>query len=511
MRDFFCFKNAREFRELFGMRYVNGCPVGRNNKILLSFLKSKDVFNFDKSLMGIRSMPELKNKCNELLLGGSSLFLMDKWYSLTGYNTDERYGICEDLDTTSVRVLHDYKLVKIRAGKLFRKIILENDFGKCLPEQVITYLCEEFSRDWETYAKSKCQKEYVLLTGLDSDLTFADIYGNGKKYMADYMGSCMTGRNRHAFYDTSMADVYPAALVRANRPKNIVARCVVYNHVTDVDSGEVLRLAERQYSSIGEFGQRLLVNALKDKGLIDGHKFIGASCHEGTNFVLNDGTYIGDKTLSVRVDFSKNKILSYQDSFKYYNHREKTAYNKCPDRYSINLASTDNKVDVNFDSYHNEEIIGRVNEVFVGGKRLTCAAADMRDFFPWGNFWFHKKKDSQKCPHCGGLMGSHHNEMFHSKITGENYCCSACKNETEMAIGDARYFFAAFEKQFVRRASELTTAMCWTRVSWSNYEYQKMSIKKTTLDALLAMGYAVKRKGTIYVGVNSQGDLCRAY
>ncbi|MBO4771575.1 MAG: hypothetical protein J5595_03440, partial [Bacteroidales bacterium] len=231
-------------------------------------------------------MPRLKQICMDLIshpLG--NIYLKGRWYKLDDYCTDVYSGICQDGDNRSIRYRKDGSLYKMRSGKLFRKIILASPFGKILPEQVQIWLCEEFAIDWETYAASKREIPYKLVTGLNGEITFADIYGNGGYYYMDDLHSCMTGRERHDFYDKSVDDCYPAALVEKDNPRRIVARCVVFNNVEDLESGEIFRLAERQYSSNGEQGMRMLISELKKAGLIDGYKCVGAACSESTNFV----------------------------------------------------------------------------------------------------------------------------------------------------------------------------------------------------------------------------------
>lgn len=503
MRDFFCFRNAREFNEMFG--YQNGT---RKNKILLAFLKSKEIFKFDRYLMRVNSMPRLKQVCmSEIgaeidLWGGNSLFLNGRYYHLDGYTTDSYKGICCDGDNNSARYVKDDCLYKMRSGKLFRKIILESYFGSLLPEQVIVWLCEEFVTDWNTFASTHRESPYKLVTGLDSDLTFADIYGNGRNYQAPYMDSCMTGKNRHHFYDKSIKDCYPAALVKRDNPKQIVARCVVFNNVKDVNTGEIFRLAERQYSDIGDRGKRLLVQMLKDAKLIDGYKFIDAACSEATNFVdINDNS-LSDRTFSISCSFKNNKILSYQDSFKFF-HSDGTTTNVWDRDCVLDFATTSRDARVYYDTYHDTvHFSGHLVDVWVGGKKMKCHNLDLDDFILSWNTFYHREKDTQKCPVCGGLVGTHHlPEKAKSRVTGKTYCCQACKNFHEGAVGDAKKFFSVFDGTYADKASELTTAFVYYDIDYRKHGYKKVSIFKDTLNAMLSLDLACKWKGETYVGV----------
>lgn len=499
MLPYWSFNTREEFESLFGMR--NGT---RMNKILLAFITSKSVFEFRHAFVSAFSMAEMKALCLRNLANyDGKLVLMNRVFSLDGYQTDLREGICADGDTNSVRYLHDGRLAKMRSGRLFQKIIRESRFGKRLPEPVITWLCEEFSSEWTAHVERAKEKRYILVTGHTDELTFADIYGNGS-YRTTHFGSCMDREKRHPFYDKSLKDCYPAALVDKKDPKKIIARCVVYNHVEDVDTGDVYRLAERQYTDEGDGAKRALVNELVDNGLIDGWKMVGASCHDGWNFVLKDGTSLQTKRLSVDVSFKDNNILSYQDSFKWYDNDAKKAYNFHPDRYDLKLDSTSPRVAIGFDSYHNKEVIGSyIVDVWVGGQRMTCAEKDLADFVRSCGSYYHKEKDTKICPACGELMGAHHMPSnVYSKILKTTFCCIGCLNDAEREVGEKKFYYSVFDDEYVKKASELTEAYMWSEKYVRNsYRrgYLKMSIKKTTLDALKMLDRVITYKGRVYV------------
>ena len=68
-------------------------------------------------------------------------------------------GLCEDFDKKSCRYInvktdHPYKM---KAGKFFTAIIKETEIGKILSEQVVNWLSEEFTQDWQTYTFGKMQ------------------------------------------------------------------------------------------------------------------------------------------------------------------------------------------------------------------------------------------------------------------------------------------------------------------------------------------------------------------
>ena len=63
----------------------------------------------------------------------------DFFYS-RNLETDSLKGLCEDGDTKAIRYINHgngEKVFKMKAGKLYRSIIQETEFGRTLPEQVV--------------------------------------------------------------------------------------------------------------------------------------------------------------------------------------------------------------------------------------------------------------------------------------------------------------------------------------------------------------------------------------
>ena len=88
----------------------------------------------------------------------------DFFYS-RNFETDELKGLCKDGDTRAIRYINHEnggKVFKMKAGKLYRSLILETEFGRTLPEQIVTYLCEEFSADWQGYTHGRFKKQHKL-------------------------------------------------------------------------------------------------------------------------------------------------------------------------------------------------------------------------------------------------------------------------------------------------------------------------------------------------------------
>ena len=75
----------------------------------------------------------------------------------------------------------------MKAGKLYRHLILEIQFGKGLLEQVTTYLCEEFSSEWQSYTMGKLPKNRLHV-----DKDFEKIYSS--YHCRGDFHSCMVDR-----------------------------------------------------------------------------------------------------------------------------------------------------------------------------------------------------------------------------------------------------------------------------------------------------------------------------
>ena len=220
----------------------------------------------------------------------------------------------------------------MKAGKFFTSIIKETEIGQILSEQVVNWLSEEFTQDWQTYTFG--QTPNVELHVDDDFKLIYDVdacrYFNGC--------SCMVGRDRHSFYEEAV-DAKAAYLLDIDG--YVLARAIIFTDVKDED-GNKWRLLERQYSKeSNEVLKRLLVDMLIKGNYIDGYKQIGAGCSESRAFVANDGTSLADKKFSIRCELDTYATLSYQDSFKFYDYDKSIAYNYADVRYDYNLDTTD--------------------------------------------------------------------------------------------------------------------------------------------------------------------------
>lgn len=364
------FNNYTEFQELFGVR-VFGEEKARKNKILLALLKDKDVHkraieSGDFTLLSIKNMVDLKNVClRKLHESGAKSKKLCYQVSLLGvtyysdiYSLDSMKGICEDGTPNAVRYVNheNNRAWKMKCGKFYKKLIECTKFGKSLPQEVVTYLCEEFARDWQAYSIGKLPKNKLYVND-----NFSDIYDSsrlkGYDEKSDCFISCMVDKDLWRFYKDS---VTAKAAYLEDEDGMIIARCIIFPEVYDED-GKVWRYAERQYSYMcNDVYKQALIDALIQAGEIDCYKKIGAACSDSTAIVDIQGNSLADKKFHIDCDLDWEDILSYQDSFKWYSMYHHKAYNYEAGDYTLDVtegsldASENNDDDEpdEWDSYH---------------------------------------------------------------------------------------------------------------------------------------------------------------
>jgi hypothetical protein len=218
----------------------------------------------------------------------------------------------------------------------------------------------------------------------------------------------------------------------------IIARCIIFNEVHVMDGplkGRTLRLAERQYSTDGEeVLKRCLVDALIQGGYIDGYKRVGADCHSGHAFVLNDGSSLG-ADMWIRCDADDGDTCSYMDSFKYLDTESCRAYNDDCYDHNAELDTTDGYVTTyerNYDSWHDCYTSNDVRTVYSGGCEYTCDEDRMDDFvYVECEGEYHHVDDVGTCERCGEYFLLDKSE--YSELTECDYCCEECREEDEEA------------------------------------------------------------------------------
>lgn len=417
------------FKEIFELREHGNGVKSRRNLILLSLFKSRKFLQYVKEtdkqhLLGITSMSELWNVClNEMtstlysLNMSLNMCLKGRYWSSSLYRTDHMKGKTEDGDSRSIRYVRidNGKVYKMKAGKMYRHLILESHFGQVLPEQVVNWLCEELVLEWSGY---NTQSQYELHV----DDNFKDIYASYKQ-IGDF-GSCMNNRDRDGFYRNA---VESKAAYLTNADDKIVARAIIFTNVLDDETGQTFRLCERQYSSdCDNMLKQILVNKLIEGGYIDGYKRIGADCHSPEAFVDINGHSLSGRSFSIHCDLDYGDTISYQDSFKWYVMRKHRAYNYEPDDSWEELATTDSVLGGgNYDEYHDCYTQNEVVTVYHYGREITCDEDRLHDF-TYINGEYHHDDDISVCDECGECYVSEYG--YTSNIDDACFCCRSCRD-----------------------------------------------------------------------------------
>ena len=490
---YYNFKDYAGFNERFGMVEHGNGEKSRKNKILLAYIKQPTLFweasrTGDYSLINIASMSELKQTilervqqsgCNDENLPHKVQLINYTFYS-NKYETDEFNGVCQDGDVKCCRYknCNNGRAYKMKAGKFLQALILETEFGKTLPEQVLVYLMEEFATDFQSYSSSTLVEHKLFL-----NREFSRIYSS--YHCPGDFGSCMVDRGHHYFYENA---IDASAAYLENKDGNVVARCIVYNKVYD-ENGKIWRLAERQYSSGSDSKlKRALIDALIREKHIDGFKTIGAGCGDATSFEDCNGNSLSGKKFHIDCDLNCDDTLSYQDSFKWYDMDKGIAYNYPEDSAKYALDTTDINLygdcdDDNddddepqeYDSYHQYNA-WEVCTVWVHGERETCDINELDDFIEINGTYYHED-DVSHCDKCGEPYLPANGK--YSGITDGDYCCDKCRNEAEQEYIEENWFYSFFDKTYFKEKNDLTTYLHW---DWNVVNYVEKTISRHSLD-----------------------------
>lgn len=500
---YYKFKNYEEFKEMFGIIKHSNNVSSRKNKILLAYIKNKELLHQaveanDYTLLHISSMPELKKTMTErIMVSGHSddrlcygLELGGDLYYSQNFETDELKGVCEDGDSKAIRyVNHDNngKVFKMKAGKFYRKIILETEFGKTLPEQVLIYLCEEFTSDWQVYTQNSIPQNKLCV-----DKKFWKIYSSD--YCIGDFSSCMTDKEYHSFYQNA---VNSSAAYLENGDGMILARCIIYNEVKD-RSGKIWRLAERQYScDNSEVLKRALVDALIRGGHIDGYKKIGAGCGDSRCFVDLDGNSLGNLEFRISCNLDYGDTLSYQDSFKWYDIESKIATNY--ESGDIYLDITDGSLEGIYDDYHGY-YCPETRIVYCNGIEYDCCTTDLDDFTYISRLnEYHHDNDILSCPECEEYFLKQ--EKVYSEITDEYYCSEECCQKAERNYKEENWHFSDYNQEYYEGEEDILSYQKWNPIT---LVYEEKTISTQTLNRLLRDGEFYNIEGNYYDRVDEE-------
>lgn len=490
----FNIRDYEDFKFLFGLELHGNGVKSRKNKILLQHLKNPALIrwcrnNNDWTLLHIRSMAELKHLVLSYIreTGKGDINLPNKvrlignTYWSGQYRTDHMEGLCEDYDKKSVRYVNtkSERIYKMKAGKFFTAIIKETELGQIFSSQVVNWLSEEFTQDWQTYTYGKTPE-----VELHVDDNFEIIYD--ETACKDFNGcSCMVGRDRHSFYENA---VEAKAAYLLDTDGYVLARAIIFTNVLD-QNGKKWRLLERQYSKeSNEVLKRLLVDLCIKEGHIDGYKQIGAGCSESRAFVANDGSSLADMKLSIRCELEMYDTLSYQDSFKFYDYDRDTAYNYadssydyCLDTTDVNLDGEEDDDDQEYDEYHDYNCL-EVRTCYYHGEEINVDVDNLEDFiYVESEGEYHHKEDCTQCSHDGNWIVK---EDATYNSDAEAYFCN---DQCEAEYIKENFTYSEYDDDYFWHEDDVTTIQTWDE---EIHNYREITISCLSKEWLINNGRA---------------------
>lgn len=504
------FKNYEEFKELFVRE-----DGRRKNAVLLAWYRSKEMrtwllnrmqreesrrnyssMRFYAKGFTIRDMSALKEFCLELTrtLDDSIDNVAYRihipnwgWYPSNLYCTDSRDGLCYDRDYRAYRYrrVDNDRDFKMKMGRLFAHVIECSFVREALPNPVKLWLCEEVQRDWEQYTRMQMPPQDGL------KLTVSDEFGKiySSSYLKGDFGSCMTNRDLHYFYENA---VKARAAYLSNEDNEIVARCVIFDECEDIETGEVVRLAERQYASNGyEVLKQDLISALIRDGHIDGYKRIGAGCGESNQFVSNTGESWSGRHFRIKCNLDFGDDLSYQDSFKFYDMGANFAYNWCNDcptydDYRLDITEG-NLRGGNYDEYNDEYTSDEVVQVYAG-RWMTCNENYLDDFYYVEGEGYVHYDYCTYCEVCDTYFMD--GQGYESEITGNTYCCESCLEDAEREYKEENWTYSEYDDEYFEDEDDVTT------IKQGNCD--EMTISVDSANRLVTRGEAILLDGKYY-------------
>lgn len=509
---YYKFKNYEEFKDMFGIvKHGNGV-CSRKNRILLAYIRNRRLLHEaietnNYILLHISSMAELKKTITRtIIISGHSdmslryvLELNGELFYSRNFETDDMKGLCKDGDTRSIRYINHEnrgKAFKMKAGKLYRSLILETEFGKTLPEQVVTYLCEEFSADWQVYTHSRLPKNKLHV-----DKDFEKIYSSD--WCKGDFSSCMTDKDYYYFYQNS---VNASAAYLTDEDDMVIARCIIYNEVKDQDE-KIWRLAERQYASNeSDILKRTLIDALIKGGYIDGYKKVGAGAGDARSFVDLEENSLSDRKFRIECDLDWNDTLSYQDSFKWYNQSERTADNYGSGDIALDITDGSLNGEEEYDDFH-DYYCHETTTVYYHGHEYYCDVEKIDEFIWIENLEeYHHESDVIECSECSGHFLEEDN--FYSNITEEYYCCEECRKKAEQKYKKENWHYSDYDEEYYEHTESITIYQVWNNILC---EYERKTISVESAQRLLEAGELHKLNDMLYDGIDEETGLPYAY
>lgn len=483
------FKNYEEFKELFGITEHGNGVKSRKNRILLSYLKQPGLLkkvreSGDDSLINICSMAELRQvMLDHIQQSGKDdaslpYEMQIKNYSFWSdkYRTDGKRGITLDGDTRAIRYINmgSNRDFKMKCGKMFNHLINATEFGRALPVQIITFLCEELTMEW-------CSHN-ALFNGIELhiDEDFEKIYDSD--YCKGDFHSCMVDKGHDAFYYDHVKGCKAAYL--QNEEGMIIARAIIFTAYDD--NGKSYQVCERQYSTdCDDVLKRMLVDRLIMEEKITLFKKIGAGCSEATAFVGINGEDMSHLKLYIELDnFYSYSTVSYQDSFKWVNFHEQRAYNHSNMPYDDMIDITDETLDYyhgdsdddddEYDDYHDYHCT-ETRLCYYHGSEVYVDVENLEDFIEV-NGEYHHHEDCVQCLQCGKWL-VRDNAPYNSDVE-DCFCDDKCEKE----YIEENYYYSEYDEDYFHNAEDITKINVW---SDEEQTYKVITISKLSLQNLI--------------------------
>ena len=393
------------------------------------------------------------------------------------YRTDGKRGITLDGDTKAIRYINmeSNRDFKMKCGKMFNHLINATEFGRSLPIQVITFLCEELTMEW-------CSHN-ALFNGIELhiDDNFEKIYDSD--YCKGDFHSCMVDKGHDTFYSDHVKNCKAAYL--ENEEGLIIARAIIYTAYDE--NGKSYQVCERQYSTdCDDVLKRMLVDSLIMEGKISLFKKIGAGCSEATAFVGINGEDMSHLKLYIELkDFRSYSTVSYQDSFKWINFQNQRAYNHGGVVYDDMIDITDETLDDyhgdndddeydSYDDYHDYGCNETVQAYYHG--QLYHVDVDNLDDFQEIDGTYYHLDDCTQCDACGNWVIK--NDALYNSDAEAYFCNEEC----EANYIAENFYYSEYDDDYFHNIEDIAKINIW---SDSEQCYKVITISKLSLQNLI--------------------------
>ena len=491
------FKNFEEIKELFGITQHGNGVKSRKNRILLSYLKQPGLLRKvretgDYSLINIHSMAELRQvMLDHIQQSGKDdpklpyeMHLKNYSFWSDKYCTDGKKGVTLDGDTRAIRYInmesnHDYKM---KCGKMFNHLINATAFGRSLPVQVITFLCEELTMEW-------CSHNALFIgMELHIDEDFERIYNSD--YCKGDFHSCMVDKGHDEFYSSHVKGCRAAYL--QNEEGMIIARAIIFTAYDE--QGKSYQVCERQYSTdCDDVLKRMLVDRLIMEGEIQLFKKVGSGCSEATAFVGINGEDMSHLKLHIELDhFYSYSTCSYMDSFKWVNFHNQRAYNYDNGQWDEMIDITDETIDdyhgendddddQAYDEYHDYN--GDETRIcYYHGQEISVDVDNLEDFI-WieslSEYYHHD--DCTQCDACGKWL------VKEDATYNSNAEAYFCDDKCEAKYIKDNFYYSEYDDDYFHNEDDITSIQTWDEEAQS---YKQISISCLSRDYLIREGKA---------------------